>query len=428
MNAGLDTAGLARNEAVLIAPPAARSERLLSVDLLRGTVMVIMALDHTRDYFTYVRFQPEDVLHASLALFFTRWITHFCAPVFFFLAGTGAFLASRKKSPKELSSFLVKRGLFLVVMEQTVITFCWTFVPLFPGVIALVIWALGWSMVFLGVLVRWLPVRAIAVIGLVIVAGHNLLDSVQPAQFGRFALLWQFLHVQSFHFFTQFHGVPIIALVLYPLVPWIGVMATGYAFGALLQKPPAERRRWIFSLGAACIVLFVVLRAGHLYGNPPATPNSFGPSSNGDFHVQATLSQSVIAFLNVQKYPPSLQYLLMTLGPALLLLAYFERFTQPSLRQSLTGAIVIYGRVPMFYYVLHILLIHVMSLVVALAFQQPAKWLIRGFFVNQTPSGYGHGLPFIYLIWLLAVAILYLPCKWFSELKARRKDWWLSYI
>ena len=425
MNTGLDAAGLAQNPAVLIAPPAARSERLVSVDLLRGTVMVLMALDHTRDYLTYVRFQPEDVAHASLALFFTRWITHFCAPVFFFLAGTGAFLASRKKSPKELSGFLVKRGLFLVVMEQTVMTFCWSFMPVFPGIMGLVIWALGWSMVFLGVLVRRLPLRAIAAIGLAIVAGHNLLDPIQPAHFGRFALLWQFLHVQSFHFFTQFHGTPIIALVIYPLVPWIGVMATGYAFGAVLQKPSAERRRRIFILGAACTVLFIVLRAGHLYGNPPAT--AFGPPSNGDFHVQASLAQSVIAFLNVQKYPPSLQYLLMTLGPALLLLAYFERSAQQPLH-GLKGIVVIYGRVPMFYYILHILLIHLTSLAVALAFHQPAKWLIRGFFVNPTPPGYGHGLPFIYLIWLSVVAILYLPCKWFSELKARRKDRWLSYI
>lgn len=409
-------------------PGTPRAERLISVDLLRGIVMVLMALDHVRDFFTYVRPQPEDVVHTTLALFMTRWVTHFCAPVFFFLAGTGAFLSSTRKSPKELSAFLWKRGLLLVVMEETIVNFGWTFFPIFPGFSALVIWALGWSMIFLGLLVRWLPLRAIAAIGVAIVVGHNLLDRIAPQRFGSFGILWNILHVPGFYQFTTFHGIPILGIILYPLVPWIGVMAAGYAFGAVLRKPAGERRRWILSIGAVCVLLFVVLRAGHLYGNPPLELSALAPS-NGDFAMQATASQSLIAFLNLQKYPPSLQYLLMTLGPALILLGLFDGITLASLRGWLGRAILIYGRVPMFYYLLHIFLIHIMAVIAALAFHQPARWLLTGgFFVNGTPPGYGHGLPFIYLMWIVAVAILYFPCKWFADLKARRKDRWLSYI
>ncbi|HVH85723.1 MAG TPA: heparan-alpha-glucosaminide N-acetyltransferase domain-containing protein [Terriglobales bacterium] len=431
MDSRLDTAPVpssAAVSAVATARLATRAERLVSVDLLRGVVMVLMALDHTRDYLTYARFAPEDVAHATLSLFFTRWITHFCAPVFCFLAGTGAFLSSQRKSREELVSFLWRRGLLLVLMEETVLTFCFTFFPLFPGFIANVIWMLGWSMVFLALLVRWLPVRAIGMIGLALIAGHNLFDPIRPAQLHGWQLPWRVSHEPGFHVFTTFHGIPIIGFVLYPLVPWIGVMAAGYAFAAILKKPAAERRRWMLALGIACVLLFIILRAGHLYGNPPASADRFGPPSNGDFHLQATPVQSVVAFLNVQKYPPSLQFLLMTLGPALLLLAYFDQFTAQSLRGRFEGVFLNYGRVPMFYFVVHILLIHVLAVLVALAYHQPAKWLLTGFFLNPVAGGYGHGLPFIYAMWFIVVAILYVPCKWFAELKATKKDRWLSYL
>ena len=407
-------------------PGTPRAERLISVDLLRGAVMVIMALDHVRDFFTYNRPLPEMVHQTTLALFFTRWITHFCAPVFFFLAGTGAFLTGAKKSPQELCGYLWKRGLFLIVMEETVFFFAWTGNFFFPGFIGIVIWALGWSMIFLALLVRWLPVRAIAAIGLALIFGHNLLDRVSPESFGKLGILWSILHVQSFNQLTTFHGTPIVGLVVYPLVPWIGVMAAGYAFGAILKKPAAERRRWILAIGAACVLLFVVLRAGHLYGNPPVGARAFG-ASNGDFAVQATAWQTVVAFLNVQKYPPSLQFLLMTLGPALILLGLFDRITLESLR-GFGRAILVYGRVPLFYYILHLFLIHTMAIVVALAFHQPVAWLFHGGIFGNIPPDYGHGLPFIYLMWITAVVILYLPCRWYAELKSRRKDWWLSYI
>src|SRR5260370_22276699 len=428
------SASLSARESIPIPPafPATpRAERLISVDLLRGIVMVIMALDHTRDFFTYARFQPEDVAHTTLALFFTRWITHFCAPVFFFLAGTGAFLSSTRKSPQEIFDFLWKRGLLLVLMEKTIFYFAWTGYPIFPGFIALVIWALGWSMIFLAGLVCWLPVRAIAAIGIAIIVGHNLLDRIAPEHFGEFGIFWNILHVPTFHQFTTFHGIPVVGFVFYPLIPWIGVMAAGYAFGAILRKPAEQRRRWVLGIGTACVLLFVVLRLGHLYGNPPVDVRSFTPS-NGDFALQATPSQSLIAFLNVQKYPPSLQYLLMTMGPALILLGLFDRITLQSLplRSWLGRAVLIYGRVPMFYYILHLFLIHIMAIIVALAFQQPVMWLFKGaiFTFTGTPPGYGHALPFIYLLWITAVVILYFPCKWVADLKARIKDWWLSYI
>jgi uncharacterized membrane protein len=431
MTTASTSASLPAKEAIPIKaafPGTPPTERLVSVDLLRGIVMVIMALDHVRDFFTYVRPAPEDVLNATLPLFFTRWITHFCAPVFFFLAGTGAFLSGSRKTPKEICHFLWTRGLLLVLMEETIVNFGWTFRPIVPGFSALVIWALGWSMVFLALLVRWLPVRVIAIAGVAIVAGHNLLDRVAPQQFGPSGILWNILHVPGFYQFTTFHGIPIIGIVLYPLVPWIGVMAAGYGFGAILRKPAEERRRWVLRLGAACVLLFVILRVGHLYGNPPVDFPSFVPS-NGNFSLQSTASQSVVALLNVQKYPPSLQYLLMTLGPALILLGLMDRLTAASLSGGLGRAVLIYGRVPMFYYLLHIVLIHVMAVIVAFAFHQPAVWLLTGgFFTTGTPPGYGHGLPFIYLMWITAVAILYLPCKWFADLKARRKDAWLSYI
>jgi uncharacterized membrane protein len=390
--------------------------RLNSGDLLRGLVMAIMALDHTRDYFTNLHFQPENLAHTYPALFFTRWITHFCAPTFFFLAGTGAYL-SRKRGA-ELSNFLWKRGLWLVFLELTLISFAWTFVPR-PSMGLLVIWALGWSMVFLAVLVR-LPLRVIAILSVSMIVLHNAFDTVTPAAFGKLSWLWILLHQQAYYPITQQIGF----FVLYPLVPWIGVMGAGYAFGALLQKPAEQRRKTLLLLGASMIVAFIVLRATNIYGNPPI---GFGAASPGLFEVQKTSALTLIAFLNVEKYPPSLQYLLMTLGPAIMLLAWFEKVDLKSGMGKFWDKILVFGRVPMFYYILHLFLIHAMALIVALIYHQDARWLIGGFLFGA-PEGYGQGLLFVYAMWLLAVFILYFPCKWYAGVKERRKDWWLSYV
>ena len=401
-------------ESVKTSPVISTVTRLASVDILRGLVMIIMALDHTRDFLTNVPFPPELIPNTNAALFFTRFITHFCAPVFAFLAGTGAFLAtSRGKSVHQVSRFFFTRGLWLIFLELTIIDFSWTFTPWAAGA---VIWILGWSMVCMALIVR-LPVRWIAVFGVGMIASHNLLDRVNLASFGKLAWLWTLLHqpgsIQITPHFTF--------VVLYVLIPWVGVMAAGFAFGAILLRP--DRRKWVLTLGFSMTALFLLLRGFNLYGNS----TSGVPYSVGPWHVQPTLSLTVISFLNVEKYPPALDYLLMTLGPALILLGLIDGVKA---ERGVGRILLVYGRVPMLFYVLHLYLIHTLAISAALAFHQPASWLWHGaIFLLPTPAGYGHGLPFIYAMWILAVAILCLPCRWFMEFKARHRDWnWLSYL
>ena len=391
--------------------------RLASVDVLRGIVMVIMALDHTRDFMTYLRFPPEDMAHTHGALFFTRFITHFCAPVFAFLAGTGAFLStSRGKSLQELSRFFVTRGFWLVLLELTVVDFAWGFVPWAHGG---VIWILGWSMVTMALIVR-LPVRWVAVLGLGMIATHNLLDGINPASLGWFYWAWMLLHTPGRIPVTDHFSFS----VRYVLIPWVGVMAVGFAFGKLLLR--ADRRKWILTLGICATILFFVLRGMNLYGNGIAGLPFGYPRSAGPWSVQPTLSLTVISFFNVLKYPPSLDYLLITLGPSLILLGLLDG---AKARRGLSHILLVYGRVPLFYYVLHLYLLNGMARLVALAFHQP---IFHGTVIADLahrPVGYGHGLPFIYAMWILAVAILYLPCLWFMEFRSRHRDWpWLSYL
>src|SRR6185295_13494565 len=286
-----------------------RAPRLVSVDILRGLVMVLMALDHARDFMTYQRFAPEDVAHASGALFFTRFLTHFCAPVFAFLAGTGAFLStSRGKSIQQVSWFFFTRGLWLVLLELTVVDFAWGFVPWAQ---AGVIWILGWSMVVMALIV-WLPVRWIAVLGLGMIATHNLLDKINPASFGKFYWGWMLLHSPGRIPLTDHFSFS----VRYVLIPWVGVMATGFAFGKLLLRH--DRRKWILTIGICATALFFVLRGINLYGNGIAGLPLRYATSAGPWSVRPTFSLTVISFFNVLKYPPALDYLLVTLGPALI--------------------------------------------------------------------------------------------------------------
>jgi uncharacterized membrane protein len=348
------------------------------------------------------------------ALFFTRWVTHFCAPLFFFLAGTGAYFYGRRHTTGELSHFLWTRGLWLIVLEFTVVGTAWTFL-LGRGFFG-VIWALGASMVILALAVR-MPVRWLAGLSVIMIVTHDLFDLVRPQQFGSLAWLWTILHVRG-GMLLPFH---IPEFVLFSLVPWVAVMGAGFAFGTLYQLERERRRKLVARIGLALTIAFVVLRATNFYGNPPA---GLGGVSQGDWHIQPTLEKSVILFLDVEKYPPSLQFLLMTLGPSLLLLAWLDRETLP-----LGGStLLIFGRVPLFFYILHLYLIHGMAIVVAALFHQPVSWLFHGAFFGGTPDDYGHNLPFVYLMWLIAVVILYFPCRWFAGLKQRRKDWWLSYI
>ncbi len=384
--------------------------RLESIDVLRGLVIVLMALDHTRDFFHHGAFEgwdPLDLTRTSPGLFLTRWITHFCAPVFVFLAGTGAFLSTaRGKSKRELSWFLFTRGLWLVVLEFTwVKCLGWSFSFQFDALWLLVIWALGISMIVLASLIH-LPTSAIAVFGLVLIFGHNALDGIKPESWGRWAGLWQVLHAGDK--FELWPGFTIGAG--YPLIPWIGVMAAGYAFGTLLQLEPARRKRWLICFGLGAIALFAVLRGTNLYGN--TTP----------WAQQSSALFTLFSMLDCRKYPPSLCYLLMTLGPAMLVLAALDGGTPRWLRPAL-----VFGRVPLFFYLLHLPLIHGLSVLVHRFRFTDLGWLF-GVDGAKPPPGAGFGLGATYATWLLVLLILFPGCRWFAELKRRRKDAWLSYL
>jgi len=397
--------------------PSSRPDRIVSVDVLRGLVMMVMALDHTRDFFTGVRYPPEDLAHTNAALFFTRFITHYCAPVFALLAGTGAFLSTRRgKSIQQVSRFFLTRGLWLVLMELTIVDFAWGFTPWVQGG---VIWGLGWSMVAMALIVR-LPMRWIAVLGVGMAATHNLLDRINPAWFGKFCWVWMLLHSPGRIALNDHFAFS----ARYVLIPWVGVMAAGFAFGAVLLR--SDRRRLTLMVGICLTVLFFALRVLNHYGNGTAGLAFGYPRSAGPWRFQGTTSLTIITFFNVLKYPPSLDYLLITLGPALTVLGLLDGVKA---ERGFARILLVFGRVPMFYYILHIYVIHLLSIAVSVAFHQP---ILRGSVIAdfaQKPPGYGHGLPFVYAMWILVVAILYVPCRWFMNYRSRHRDWaWLSYL
>lgn len=382
-----------------VKPPGSR---LNSIDLLRGLVMVVMALDHARDFFSAGGFNPRDV--TDPALFLTRWITHFCAPAFIFLAGISAFLyGTKRRGTGELSRYLLTRGLWLVLIEFTVVRFGWTFNIHFNHFGALVIFAIGASMIVLAALVH-LPRAAIAAIGLVMIVGHNMLDGIKAEQFGAAAPLWNLLHQPGL--FDLAPGVDV--RVLYPLVPWIGVMAAGYALGPVFLLDRAARVRRLLALGGAIVLGFVLLRATNLYGDP------------APWSVHNGAVATVLSFLDCEKYPPSLLYLGMTLGPVLLLLAAFERA-----HGAVAGWITTFGRVPFFYYVAHLYLLHAFAVLYAWVTVGDLTRLLAS---GGKPPGYGLGLPGIYAVWLTVVVLLYPLCRWFAAIKRRRTEWWWSYL
>lgn len=377
-------------------------KRVTSVDLVRGIVMILMALDHTRDYFSILRFQPEDLSRSTPLLFATRWVTHFCAPTFFLLAGVGAGLAiSGGKSTKEVSRFLFTRGLWLVFLEITVSALGWNFRLGFP-LILLVIWALGLSMVILSGLV-FLPKKAIAAIALITIAGHNLLDGVGRVSMSGGTALWHILHQPGLVL-----AKPLI-IVGYPIIPWFAVMALGFVLADVFRWEPARRKKFLLQAGSAAVVTFIVIRLINAYGNPVP------------WSAQRTAALTVASFLNALKYPPSLDYLLMTLGPTLIALALLE-----NARGSFARAVSVYGRVPMFYYLGHIYVIHILASILALWQGGDASFLSLD--TASFPKWYGTTLPGVYLAWALVVLIMYVPCRWFADFKSRRRDWWLSYI
>jgi uncharacterized membrane protein len=378
--------------------------------------MVIMALDHVRDFLHggAMSFSPEDLARTTPILFFTRWITHVCAPTFMCLAGVGAFLRLQRDGSKaRLSRFLWTRGLWLVIIELTLMRLAmnFTLAPQFP-VLLLILWALGLSMIALAALIH-LPPRVLAAVSLALISLHNLLDGIQAAQFGSLAGLWQILHAQGF--FTL-GGIPIV--VGYPILPWVGVMGAGFCFGRVFLLEPERRRRILITTGLVLIGLFVVFRIVNRYGDPvPWSP-------------QDSLALTLISFLRTTKYPPSLDFLLMTLGPALLALAYFDT-RQPGSDHPL----VVIGRVPFFYYVAHFWAIHVLTAV--LAFLRYGSPSIAFLFMPVPsmggpreifPPDFGYPLWVTYVAWVGIVAALYPLCLWVARMKSRTRAWWLSYV
>jgi uncharacterized membrane protein len=376
--------------------------RVDHVDLLRGLVMVIMVLDHVRAYFSGAHFDPTDLTRTTPALFATRWITHYCAPVFVFLAGASVWIAGTRRTRGELARFLLSRGIWLVFLELTVISFAWYLSTAWTlGAFAQVIWAIGWSMVVLAGLI-YLPRGAVAAIALAMVLGHNMLDGVTPERFGALAPLWRVLHVSG-----PLGIAPILGL--YPLVPWIGVMALGFLAGPVVfSSSPKDARRLLWA-GAVLVAGFVVLRWVNVYGDPHPRV----------LHGETDLV--VMSFLNLTKYPPSLLYLLMTLGPALLALAWLRRA-----RGSVAEVLVTFGRVPFLFYVAHLFLVHALAVGAGALQGFPASAMRTVF--KQLPADYGFGLPVVYLVWLGVVAALYPVCRRYAALKARSRAWWLSYL
>ena len=406
--------------------PAVREpgrSRIDSIDLLRGIVMVVMTLDHTRDFVHSAGFffDPTDLKQTTTILFLTRWITHFCAPVFVFLAGTGAYLQfARGKSKSQLSRFLITRGLWLIVLELTLVRLGSFFSVDYRFVGALqVIWVIGVSMIVLAGLIH-LPLKIVAAFGILMIALHNLLDRFTvtpwmgpgtpiPSVGGK---LWMLLHQQG--------GYPIagwpspFVFVVYPLIPWIGVMAAGYAFGSLYKMDADRRRKMLLYIGGASVMLFCLVRALDYYGDPA----HWAKQKNAIF--------TVLSFVNTTKYPPSLLYLLMTLGPAIAALAWFEIMN----RGAVSRFFITFGRVPLFFYLLQWVTAHSISVLLHWAFGKPVAWLFMSpieMFTNP-PKGNGFDLWVVYLSWIGGVTLLYPLCRWFAGVKARRRDWWLSYL
>ena len=381
--------------------PLVSTSRIASIDLIRGAVMVLMAIDHVRVYSGLPAGGPTP------GIFFTRWVTHFVAPAFIFLAGTSAFFYGRKHT--DLSRFLFVRGVWLVLLELTVIRVCWTFNLDFANyMLAGVIWVIGWCMILMSALVRLRP-RTAGIIGVAIIALHNLVMMPLVNRTQALGELWKILYIGFFQ--GPVAGTPLI--VLYSIIPWIGVMAAGYWFGTVLTTEPARRNRICLRLGLGATALFLVLRGLNSYGDPQPW------SSSGRM-------PALLSFLNTTKYPASLSFLLMTLGPTIALVPLLDR-ARGRVAQWLT----VFGRVPFFYYVLHIPLIHALALVVSkIRTGSVDPWLFTNHPMGNPPApdGYTWSLALLYLVWAVAIVILYVPSRWYSGLKARRSDWWLKYL
>ena len=389
-----------------------KTNRIESIDILRGVVMVIMALDHVRDYFHYGSFfaDPTNLETTTPFLFFTRFITHYCAPVFIFLAGTSAFLYGSKKTKAQLFKFLLTRGLWLIFLSVILNNFLWQFDVTYSFIVLQVIWAIGLCMVLLSFAI-YLPLKVLLVIGIILMAGHNLLDGIVVKGTSFSSIIWYILHQRQF---IQI-GSKMFAFA-YPIIPWFGLIITGYCFGKLYAKDfNAElRKKYLITIGVAAIGLFFVIRGINVYGD--LTPWS----------VQDTTTKTILSFFKVTKYPPSLVYLLITIGPSLLFLYAIE-----TVKNKITDFFLVFGRVPLFYYFLHILVIHILAILGIVIFGGNWKNMILSadVFMNAKLINYGYSLLVVYIVWLGVIALLYYPSKKYMTYKANNKDkWWLSYL
>lgn len=392
---------------------ALNKPRIESIDILRGVVMVIMALDHVRDYFHYGSFfiDPTNLQTTTPLLFFTRFITNFCAPVFVFLSGTSAFLYGTNKTKPQLFKFLFTRGIWLIFLEIVVNTFIWTFDVTYSLQIFQVIFAIGFSMICLSFLI-YLPKKVILLVGIILIAGHNALDNIVMQGQSFQSIIWYFLHQDNALVYGSNHMV----ILHYPLIPWIGLMALGYLFGSFYQKDfdVSLRKKWLLRLGLGALFLFVILRGFNVYGD-------LMPWS-----VQDTTTKSILSFFKVTKYPPSLLFLCITLGPAMIFLYAFE-----NTKNKITDFFLVFGRVPLFYYFLHMLVIHILAIIGILIFG--GNWqdmIVTGkSFMSETLKTYGYSLFIVYVVWISVVLLLYPLCKKYMTYKANNKDkWWLSYL
>jgi uncharacterized membrane protein len=400
--------------------PARTSYRIDSIDLLRGIVMIIMALDHSRDFFHKegMTGDPLNLATTTPFLYFTRWITHFCAPVFVFLTGASIWFQSLRKTKAELSEFLIKRGLWLILVEIIVMNFAFSF-DIHYGLIALqTIWSIGISMIILGLLI-WLPFNVILVLGSLIVLGHNLLDYYEANFTKAPGWLYSLIHQPGFYRLWDGHNL----LILYPFLSWTGLMMLGYCFGKLFLKFEQPQRKKILAwLGFGVIILFVALRLTNKMGS------EFHYGDPGRWAQQKTPLYTFLSFMNVQKYPPSLLYMCATIGPAILFLAFVG-----NVRNGLTRFITVFGRVPFFYYILHFFLLHFLAMIFFFtrghSFAEGIHHNVQGFLPNFIIPGEGYSLWVVYVVWISVILVLYPLCKWYSDYKLKhREKWWLSYL
>ncbi|MEP6845433.1 MAG: heparan-alpha-glucosaminide N-acetyltransferase domain-containing protein [Panacibacter sp.] len=388
-------------------------QRIHSIDILRGLVMIIMALDHTRDFFHQPALTQDATALATTTpvLFFTRWITHFCAPTFVFLSGISAYMAGQRKTKKEQSSFLITRGLWLILIEITVMTFALTFNPLFNFIMLDVLWAIGFSMIILGLITRT-SMSVIIIVGCLLFFGHNVFDYINLPQEGFGSFLLKMLIAQPQTIIPYGNGR--IIAILYTALPWTGVMLLGYAFGTLYQSSvkAGRRKAILMSMGVIFTLSFIILRFMNMYGDP------------SHWSVQKDGIYTFLSFLNTTKYPPSLMFCTMTLGPSCIFLSLAE-----NIQNRFSKILMVYGRVPFFYFVVHFYIIHILCVILFFA---------SGYVVDKIvdpqvpflfrPASFGFDLWVVYLLWICLIIALYKPCKWFIKYKATHNQWWLSYV